>query len=90
MIVVKIKYSKKFAKQLKKLPKKIIKKAITTEKIFKINPLHSSLRMHELHGRLKNAWSISINKNYRIIFERQINGEITFISIGKHDIYNCL
>ena len=90
MIVKNIEYSTKFVKQLKKLPKNIINIAKKKEKIFKQNPLHSSLRIHELHGNFKNVWSISINKNYRIIFERQNNGDIVFISIGKHDIYKNL
>ncbi|HBW74059.1 MAG TPA: plasmid stabilization protein [Candidatus Magasanikbacteria bacterium] len=54
------------------------------------NPLHPSLRIHALQGNLKGLWSISITGSYRIIFERQKNGDILFISIGKHDIYKNL
>ena len=90
MIIKNIEYSIKFVKQLKKLPENIINSAEKKEKIFKQNPLHYSLRLHELHGKLKSIWSISINKNYRIIFERATNGDIIFISIGKHDIYKYL
>ena len=90
MIVRKIYSSKKFEKELKKLPGEIINSAIKKEQIFRKNPLHSSLRLHELHGKLKNLWSISITSNYRIIFERMENGDILFVSIGKHDLYRCL
>lgn len=90
MIVRKIYSSKKFEKELRKLPGYIIGLATKKEKIFRKNPLHSSLRLHELHGKLKNLWSISITSNYRIIFERMKNGDIVFISIGKHDIYRYL
>lgn len=90
MIVKEIQYSKKFVKELRKLPKEIIDLAIKKEEIFKKNPLHTSLRLHELHGKLKGIWSITITGNYRIIFERMENGDILFISIGKHDIYNFL
>ena len=90
MIVRKIYSSKKFGKELKKLLGQIINSAIKKEQIFRKNPLHSSLRLHELHGKLKNLWSISITSNYRIIFERMENGDIMFISIGKHDIYRYL
>ncbi len=90
MIIKDIHYSKKFIKELKKLPEKIITLAIKKEKIFKNNPLHPSLRLHELHGKFKGTWSISITSNYRIIFERMDNGDILFISIGKHDIYKFL
>ena len=90
MIVQQILYSKKFVKELKKLPKKMLEIAIKKEQIFKDNPLHPSLRLHELHGKFMGLWSISITSNYRIIFERMTNGDILFISIGKHDIYRYL
>jgi len=90
MIVKKIVYSSKFVKELKKLPREIIKIALEKEKIFKVNPLHPSLRLHALKGKLVGLWSISLTMNYRIIFERMPNGDILFISIGKHDIYRYL
>ncbi len=90
MIIKEIYYSKKFSKEIKKLPKEIIDLALKKELIFKGNPIHSSLRLHELHGKFKRIWSISITGNYRIIFERMYNGDILFISIGKHDIYRYL
>lgn len=90
MIIKELYYSKKFVKELKALPKEIIKLAVKKEVIFKGNPLHPSLRLHELHGKFRGIWSISITGNYRIIFERMDNGDIMFISIGKHDIYKSL
>ncbi len=90
MIITSILYSSKFVVELKKLPKDLFVLAARKEKIFKENPLHPSLRLHALHGKLSELWSISITGNYRIIFERQKNGDILFISIGKHDIYKNL
>lgn len=90
MIVKEIHYSKKFIKELNKLPKEILDLAIKKEEIFRINPLHPLLRLHELHGKFKGIWSISLTNNYRIIFERMPNGDILFISVGKHDIYKYL
>ena len=83
-------YSTKFVKQLKKLPTGIVTLAIEKETIFKENTFHPSLRLHALKGKLDGLWSISISGSYRIIFERQKNGDILFISIGKHDIYKYL
>lgn len=90
MIIPEISYSSKFVLELKKLPSDLINLAVKKEKIFKENPLHPSLRLHALHGKLKGLWSITITGGYRIIFERQLNGDILFISIGKHDIYRSL
>lgn len=90
MIIKRIEYSRQFIKELKGLPEGIAALAIEKEKIFKDNPLHPSLRLHELHGKFKGLWSVSITGNYRIIFERMKNGDILFISIGRHDIYKYL
>jgi addiction module RelE/StbE family toxin len=90
MIVTKIKYSTKFIKQFKKLPINIKRKVTIKEGLFKKNPLHPSLRLHELHGNLKNTWSISVDKNYRIVFERMDDETISFYSIANHDIYKNL
>ena len=90
MIVGSIVYSSKFISELRQLPNEIAIIAVKKEKFFRDNPLHPSLRLHALQGNLKGLWSISITGGYRIIFERQTNGEILFISIGKHDIYRSL
>ncbi|HLC64474.1 MAG TPA: type II toxin-antitoxin system mRNA interferase toxin, RelE/StbE family [Patescibacteria group bacterium] len=90
MIVKNILFATRFVKELKKLPKNIIKIAVAKEELFKLDPLHPSLRLHELHGKFKGIWSISITSGYRIIFKRQPNGDILFISIGRHDIYKYL
>ncbi|MBI5229919.1 MAG: type II toxin-antitoxin system mRNA interferase toxin, RelE/StbE family [Candidatus Magasanikbacteria bacterium] len=90
MIIVRILYASTFVKEARNLPHAIVALAIKKEKIFKENPLHPSLRLHVLQGNLKGLRSISITGSYRIIFERQKNGDILFISIGKHDIYKNL
>ena len=59
MIVREIQYSKKFIKEIKKLSQEILDLAIKKEEIFRMNPLHPSLRLHELHGKFKGIWSIS-------------------------------
>jgi len=90
MIVTNVLYAPSFLKEAKKLPANVLSIFEKKERIFRLNPLHPSLRLHQLHGDLNYLWSISINKNYRAIFKRQKNSDILFISIGKHDIYNNL
>jgi plasmid maintenance system killer protein len=90
MIISNIFYSPSFLKEAKKLSVEMLDIFSKKEKIFRLNPLHPSLRLHQLHGELDFLWSISLNKNYRAIFKRQKNGDILFVSIGKHDIYKYL
>jgi len=90
MIVTDIEYTRNFVKELKKLAKELAALAAKKEALFKQDPLHPSLRLHELHGNLQGLWSISVTRKYRIIFERMDDGTILFHSIGKHDIYRSL
>jgi len=53
-------------------------------KLFQINPRHNSLRLHKLRGELKNAWSISIDKNYRLLYIED-EKSVYFFDIGTHD-----
>lgn len=55
-------------------------------KILEIDPYHTSLRLHQLKGRLKNLHSISINISYRITLEFYFNDkEIILVNVGHHD-----
>jgi addiction module RelE/StbE family toxin len=82
-------YSKVFKEKWDKLSQSVKDVAIEKQKIFKDNPFHPSLRTHPLKGKLKGLWSISVNTQYRIIFQLE-GDEVVFISIGKHDIYRSL
>ena len=90
MMVSDIEYTTNFVKQFRQLPERIQKNAIQKESIFRQNPLHPSLRLHELNGTLRGVWSISVSINYRIILKRKPAGVILFYSIGKHDVYRNL
>ena len=71
MTVHNVFYATSFLKGTRTLPAEVLDIFEKKEKIFRLNPLHPSLRLHQLHGALKCLWSISINKNYRAIFKRQ-------------------
>ena len=88
MKVQSIYYNKCFLSQFRSLPDLIKKKAVKTEKLFRANPFHPSIRLHKLQGKLKDLWSISIDMKYRIIFKPLENGVILFISTGLHAIYD--
>ncbi|MFA6429463.1 MAG: type II toxin-antitoxin system mRNA interferase toxin, RelE/StbE family [Patescibacteria group bacterium] len=87
MLVSAILYHPAFVRDVKKLDKKIVERAGKMEKVFRANPLHPSLRLHQLKGSLQGLWSMSITEKIRIIFSRMDNGDIVFLSIGHHDIY---
>ena len=64
----------------------ILKQYEKVLKILCINPLHPSLRLHKLAGRLEGLSSVSINMAYRIIIQFIIrDDEIVPVDIGSHD-----
>lgn len=78
-------YEKRAKKFLKTHP--ALKKQYTkTIHLLALNPKHSSLRLHKLHGRLADLYSVSINISYRITLQFIIkNNSFIPIYIGKHD-----
>lgn len=84
---MKIYYSSKFAREYKKLPKRIKLLAERQEVLFRKDPFDPKLRTHKLAGSLREFWSFSIDKQYRIIFEFSDKDTIWFHSVGTHDIY---
>lgn len=52
--------------------------------LFQQNHLHPSLKVHKLAGRLRDLWSMSIDKSYRMTYFL-IEGEAYFVDIGTHD-----
>lgn len=82
-----VKLSDKVQKQLEEIKKKDSKLAYKIEKqliLFSSNPKHTSLRIHKLSGRLKNLYSISITRGFRMIYILSGN-EAYFTKMGTHD-----
>ncbi len=49
------------------------------------NPLHPSLRLHPLQGKLAGLHSASISMQYRITLELELREhEIVFVNVGRH------
>lgn len=78
-------YADEFVKQFKRLPKAIQKRALKQELIFKANPLHPSLNTEKLSPKLKQLWSIRVDRKYRIIFRNHPGTSVYFLAIGEHD-----
>lgn len=87
MIIKEIKLAKRFIKQFQKLPLEVRVKARKASALLQKNPFHPSIRLHKLKGRLQGAWSISLDRKYRIIFKPREDGSVMFADIGKHSIY---
>jgi mRNA-degrading endonuclease YafQ of YafQ-DinJ toxin-antitoxin module len=59
-------------------------------KLFTSDPFHSSLKTHQLSGKLRGLWSISITYEERLTFEfvDKAMKKVLLVNIGKHkDVY---
>jgi len=78
-------YEKKLLKFLKK-HKNITGKYKKTIYLLEANPFHTSLRLHQLKGKLHPLYSVSMDMQYRITMEFYIvDKKIVPVDIGTHD-----
>jgi len=82
-------YTKSYNKKAKKFIRKhpdLLNQYEKTLKLLELNPTHPSLKLHELKGKLKGIYSVSINISYRITLELIITeSDIILIDVGAHD-----
>jgi len=77
-------YNKKVKKILKKHPE-LIGKYKKTIKLLEKNYQDPSLKLHKLHGKLKDFHSVSVNYEFRIILILKIIADkIILIDIETH------
>lgn len=84
---MKVGFTKEIDKQIRQLKRKdpsLYSKIQKQLHLFKDNPLHPSLRNHKLTNQLKGAWSISITKDFRMLYYWS-GDKIVFYLIGGHD-----
>ena len=78
-------YFKKLKKFIKKHPE-VLDRYSKTLTLLEIDPLHPSLRLHKLKGKLNSYYSVSINMQYRVVIDFIIkDNKIIPIDIGTHD-----
>ena len=82
-----IRYTSQFVRAYSRLDVDL--KAEVKEKIglFKEPSNHEMLKVHKLHGRLKDSHSFSVNYKYRIVFRYIGKDSVAIISVGNHEVY---
>lgn len=84
---IKLLKTKDFEKSFEKLPSSIQALAVKKIFLFKTNPFHSSLKTHKLKGKLKDFYSFSVNRQYRVLFEFLDKNKALLFDVGTHEIY---
>ena len=79
---------KRFYERRDALPSHTCKKLLKIVSLLERNPFHPSLGLQDLAGSLRGYWNIVVDAGYSIIFRVFENGDVLFISVGTHAIYN--
>lgn len=87
MRIEKIYYSSQFAKAAKRLSSGKKKLVAERERIFKKDCFDPRLKTHKLKGEWKDYWAFSITYSERILFCFLKKGEVLFVNVGSHRIY---
>jgi len=84
---MKLFYHPHFVKQYAKLEKDL--RLVVKEKIALLmdSSNYKILKVHKLHGEMKNQYSFSVDYRTRIVFEYLDKSSIVLLAIGDHDLY---
>ncbi len=84
-----VSFKPSFVRLYHKLPPPLQDEVREKIDLFKNTGNHPRLKVHKLHGKLKDAYSFSVNYHYRIvfIFEDKKKSSAVLLSIGDHEIY---
>lgn len=82
-----ISYKATFVRQFKKLDQDLQSEVLEKIESLKNIDNHDSLKVHKLHGKLKESYSFYVNYKIRVVFVWEDKKEIILLAIGDHDIY---
>lgn len=81
---MRVRFSKKFAKQYEKAPQKIKDTFENRLKLFQRNQFNPTLNNHTLGGRFKGYRSINVTGDWRAVYSRKNEDTIYFELLGTH------
>ena len=85
--MIEVSYKPSFIRQMNKLEQSLVDEVFYKIDIFKNSTNRSELKIHKLHGKLKNKWSFSVNYKIRIVFQYESKKEVSLLAIDDHDVY---
>ena len=80
-------YLPSFVRQFNKLEPELQEEVLEKIRLLKKKQNHKQLKIHKLHGRLKDRYSFSVNYKFRIVFTRLSKNEAVLLAVGDHGVY---
>lgn len=86
--MIEVNYKPRFARKFDSLNRDLQVEVLEKIDLFKDYSNHTSLKVHKLHGQLKDQYSFSVNYKFRIVFQYVSKNEVELLTVGDHDVYN--
>lgn len=84
---MKIAYTPAFERQFHALDVALQEEALQKINLFKDVANHRQLKVHKLHGKLRDRFGFSVNYKDRIVFAYLSKDEVVLHAIGDHEVY---
>ena len=82
-----IDYKPTFIRAYNKLPPELQLEVKEKLQLFKDSSNHERLRVHKLHGLLKQFYSFSLTYAHRAVFYYETKQNVIMVDLGDHDVY---
>lgn len=83
-----ISYKPSFVRQFNKLDPKLQEETLEKIDLLKKHKNYPLLKVHKLHGQLRERHSFSVNYKIRIVFTYISKQEVVLLAIGDHTVYD--
>ncbi len=77
-----------FEREAKKLEPEVRELLGKKLELFSNRKNHRTLKVHKLHGALKDKYGIWITRSVRVMFSWADSQSVTLVRVGNHDIYD--
>lgn len=85
--MITILFTPSFDKQVRKLPPALLNAVSDALEAFKDRSNHQKLKVHKLHGRLKNCHAFSVDYKHRVVFRWITKHKVLLLDFGDHSVY---
>lgn len=77
-----------FEREVKKLEPEVRKLLGKKLELFSDRKNHKALKVHKLHGALKDKYGFWVTHSVRVMFSWADKQSVTLLRVGNHDIYD--
>jgi len=82
-----VKYTSEFIRLYNKLVSSLQEEVKAKINLFRDRNNHKALKVHKLHGRLRDRYGFSVNYKFRVIFKYLDKKTAALLSVGDHEVY---